>query len=286
MKSMTGFVFDVMETEQGVLTSSLRSLNHRYLDIFIKLPETLKIFECKVRQLLQGQIKRGKVELILKFQPSEQVLHDLVINEAMLKTFSSIFSQAAASVPNLNIDGMRLLSWPGMLNEATVDMDLLERSVLKAVTVMLNKLIRARTQEGAALKQHIHTILSKMRHEWQLINNNIEDALTHQRTKLLSQLAQLEISVDQTRLEQETALLVQKADITEEVNRLAVYFNEVDTITESNGQVGRHLDFLMQELNREANTICSKSNNITITQAAIEIKVLIEQIREQVQNIE
>jgi uncharacterized protein (TIGR00255 family) len=286
MNSMTGFVFDVIKTEQGIMTLSLRSLNHRYLDLFVKLPETFKPFEFNIRQLLQKHLKRGKVELALKFQPSAAALGHFSVNEALLNRFATVFQAFQQTIPNTQIELTRLLNWPGMLDETQTDIEGLEKVVLKEVKTIINKLLQTRRQEGEQLKGYIASALEAVRKELKSIKMHMKHAIDHQQSKLLAQLKQLEVDMDSTRLAQEVTLLVQKADITEEVNRIEAYLDETHRLIQDKGQMGRRLDFLMQELNRETNTICSKSSQVEITQGAIEMKVLIEQIREQAQNLE
>lgn len=286
MNSMTGFVFDVVKTEQGVFTLSLRSLNHRYLDIYIKLPEILKTVEFDIRQLLQNRLKRGKVEFVLKFQPDADSLSDFSINGPILDKLSTTVQQLQQTIPSARVELTRLLNWPGVLMETEIEADLLHERVLQETNTMLDKLLQVRQKEGLQLKKYIKSTLQAIERQLKIIKNHIVQAIESQQKKLIAQFKQLKVEVDQARFAQEVALLVQKADITEEVDRLETYIAETYKILQKKGQVGRRLDFLMQELNREANTACSKSVDVNITQAAIEIKVLIEQIREQAQNLE
>jgi uncharacterized protein (TIGR00255 family) len=286
MNSMTGFVFDVVKTEQGIFTLSLRSLNHRYLDIYVKLPETLKTVEFDIRQLLQNRLKRGKVEFVLKFQPNADSLSNFSINTPLFDKLSTTLQQLQQTIPSARVELTRLLNWPGILMETEVASDILHEKVLQETNTMLDKLLQTRQKEGLQLKQYIKSTLQIIERQLKIIKKHIKTAIENQQKKLTVQFNQLKVEVDQARFAQEVALLVQKADITEEVDRLETYIGETYKILQKKGQIGRRLDFLMQELNREANTVCSKSVDVNITQAAIEIKVLIEQIREQAQNLE
>lgn len=286
MNSMTGFVFDVVKTEQGIFTLSLRSLNHRYLDIHIKLPDMLKIVEFDMRQLLQSRLKRGKIELLLKFQPNTELLNDFLINDPLLDKLSARLQQLQQTIPHARVELTRLLNWPGILMETEIATDLLNKRVLQETNIMLEKLLQVRQKEGLQLKQYIKSTLRLIENELKIIKKYISRAIENQQKKMLEQFNQLKLEVEPARFAQEVALLVQKVDITEEVDRLKTYIAETYKILQNKGQMGRRLDFLMQELNRETNTICSKSVDVNIIQAAIEIKVLIEQIREQAQNLE
>ena len=286
MNSMTGFVFDIIKTEHGVFTLSLRSLNHRYLDIYIKLPETLKNVEFDIRQVLQNRLKRGKIECVLKFQPNANALNNFSINDALCNKLSAILQQLQQNMPYARVELTRLLNWPGILMDTEVASDIVHKRVLQEIKTIADQLLQVRKKEGLQLKQYIKSTLMMIEHELKIIHDNITQAIENQQKKLLAQFSRLKIETDQTRFAQEVTLLIQKMDITEEVDRLATYLKETHKIIQSKGPIGRRLDFLMQELNREANTICSKSIDVNITQSAIEIKVFIEQIREQAQNLE
>jgi uncharacterized protein (TIGR00255 family) len=286
MNSMTGFVFDVVKTEQGVFSFSIRSLNHRYLDIYIKLPEILKIIEPDIRQLLQRHFKRGKIEFILKLSSNDFPMHDFSLNKPLLDKLSTVSKSLQQSMPHITIELTRLLNWPGVLIDSEGVSSTLHAQILQAAKTVITKLIAIRQKEGNQLKGYIQSMLNSIEAELKIIKTHKNQSIENQKKKLLSQLKQLKIELDDARFAQEVTLLAQKVDITEEIDRLETYLNEANKILQTSGQIGRRLDFLIQELNRETNTICSKSADVRITQSAIEVKVFIEQIREQAQNLE
>jgi len=286
ISSMTGFAYRTFETEWGAFSLSLRSVNHRYLELFIKLPDLFKILEPNIRKLLQTSIKRGKVELLLKFKPTENFPCKISVNHTLVKQLAqatqTIQKDFSGSQTNVN----DLLNWPGVLFVEEASIESIQPKILSTIKNTIEKLVEGRCREGEKLKQIIEKTLVSIETQLKETEKAIPNILDVQKQKIMDHFEKLKLEVDQSRLEQELVWLTQKIDITEEVDRLKTHLSETKRILNNGGQIGRRLDFLMQELNREANTICSKSVNTKITQPGLEIKVFIEQIREQVQNIE
>lgn len=285
--SMTGFARLSHQAEWGEVSCEIRSVNHRYLEPSIRLPELLRGLEPSLRDLLRKQLQRGKVEINLQLNLNKQVSNGLSINEENLKALSKAITEATVIHPQTaDIDALQLLQWPGVLEQNKLDTKIIESSSSKLVKQTLQNLIEHRQREGAELQQliadrlqEIDTLVIKVREEMPII-------LEAQKTRIKEKLSDFKTELDETRIEQEMVLLANKADVAEELDRLQTHLVEVEHILKQKGAIGRRLDFMMQELNREANTLSSKSLTSETTQISVSIKVLIEQMREQIQNIE
>jgi uncharacterized protein (TIGR00255 family) len=285
--SMTAFARQQSEHPWGTLVWEIRSVNHRYLEPSFRLPDSLRHLEGSLREQLRGAVQRGKVEAQLKFIGSVNPDATISINDTLLGQLVATTSHIKAKVPDCSpIDPLNILKWPGVVIEREQDTKLIEGKTLELFTQTLTALQEQREREGAQLKLLIEDRLKSVSNIVATIRQELPKILTAQAERIKAQFADLKLEVEPTRLEQEIVLITQKADIHEEVDRLDTHVKEVLRTLNQSGQVGRRLDFLMQELNREANTICSKAIVTSTTFGAVELKVLIEQMREQIQNIE
>ena len=285
--SMTAFSRQQTGQDWGTLTWEIRSLNHRYLETSVRLPENLRGLETSVRQAVRNKLGRGKIECQLHFQSSAIVGSEITINNALLEQLVAANRRIQKQLGEPpSIDSMELLRWPGVIAEAQLDTDALAAAALALLQTTLDELVASRQQEGLKLAELVQQRLDAMRQIVGEVRHGMPAILASRRQALLSGLEQLQTELEPARLEQEVVLLVQKADVDEELDRLNAHLDEVARVLQSPGQKGRRLDFLMQELNREANTLSAKSIMVTTTRAAVELKVLIEQMREQIQNIE
>lgn len=286
-KSMTAFASN--EAEIGVLTINceLRSVNHRYLDISIKLPERLRFAETDIRSAIAAKISRGKIECVLTAKRQIKDSQSLFVNTeavaALLAAARQIEEQMTAP---LSFSALDVLAFPGIQQEPELDREELNRGIAELVSQTLLKLLEVREREGRQLQSLIQDRCKKMQLHTDAAKKRIPEVLQAIRSKLKDRIAEMVAQPDFDRLEQELVFLTQKLDIDEELDRLETHIIEVLRVIEQNEPIGRRLDFLMQEMNREANTLGSKSADKEITKISIELKVLIEQIREQIQNIE
>ena len=287
--SMTAFARSDYEGQEGSFYWEIRSVNSRYLELHFRLPDSLKNIEADLRDALKSKLARGKVECSLKFVAKTQQ-QTLSINEDLV----SQINQASDQVHNLigpgnALDALEILKWPGVLIQpelTSLSVGQVKTDALNSFQSALTQLIEMRTREGSALVTFIEQRIAGINAEVAKVNAILPQLLKAQRESLLSRLTDLQIKVDEERFEQEMVILLQKADVDEELDRLQAHLQEVARILEQGGAVGRRLDFMMQELNREANTLSSKSISHLTTQIAVELKVLIEQMREQIQNVE
>ena len=287
-RSMTGFARLEQTYPWGTIACEIRSVNHRYLEPTLRLPESLRIVEGDLRTLLKQHIVRGKVEAMMhvKYENSEQ--SELAINEALA---DNLIKLANLMSDKLGPDGQRIdpvdiLRWPGVIKAHEMDKDELAKLSCELFNQTLNQLVANREREGAELAKLIDQRLAGISEHVSVVEKRMPEILELNKNKLEEKLNALKLEVDQERLAQELVYIAQKADVAEELDRLKAHIIEVKRTLKSNNPIGRRLDFLMQELNREANTLSSKSMTSDITQNAVDLKVLIEQMREQIQNIE
>jgi len=285
--SMTAFARSQILLEQGTLIWELRSVNHRYLDAQFKLPETLRDFEPLLREKLKKSIIRGKVECSLKLDRSYATESDLNLNESLARQLIKTTDHLATLSNSLGkINPIDILNWPGILDAKIQADNNLRDSLLSQFDLTLEDFCQCRKREGEELAKLILQRLDAIKIEVSKFRVWLPDILIAQRSKILTRIESLNLEPDMDRLEQELIYLTQKTDVNEELDRIETHITEVKRTLEKDKSAGRRLDFLMQELNREANTLASKSINSQCTQSAIELKVLIEQMREQIQNIE
>lgn len=286
IRSMTAFARQEVKRPWGTAAWELRSVNQRYLETYIRLPEQLRSLEPVIRERLRQRLTRGKVECNLRFDLSSNAQSGLNMNEDLAKQLVA----AANWVKNYSHEGeinpLEILRWPGVMSAQEHDLDTISEELLAALDDTITAFIDAREREGAALKTLIEQRLDGVTEEVRKVRAQMPDILLWQRERLQSKLDDAQIQVDPNRLEQELILLAQRIDVAEELDRLDAHVKETHNILKKKEAVGRRLDFMMQEFNRESNTLASKSINADITSSAIELKVLIEQMREQIQNIE
>ena len=287
LRSMTAFASQEANNEWGALSCELRSVNHRYLESFIRLPEPLRAFEPGVRERIQKRLDRGKIECFVRFKPAVINPNILTLNDALIRTvlatIQRIEVQLERSAP---VSALEVLAWPGVTVETELDRAPLEQALMSLMDAALDDLLATRAREGAQIVTLIEARLSTMQDLIHVVRARRPAVLAALRQKILARIAELNLEPDTSRLEQELALVAQRLDVAEELDRLEAHVRETGAVLTRDEPVGRRLDFLMQELNREANTLSAKSADTETTRAAVELKVLIEQMREQVQNIE
>ncbi len=285
--SMTAFARVETQLDWGTLVWEVRSVNHRYLEPHLRLPDNLRELELPVREALRNALSRGKVECTLRLKLDEQAAPEIAVDKERLEQLQAACAQVQALFPRTaKVNPLEALQWPGVLQSTSVDFQQIAADALAEFPHVLEQLKAMRQREGAALKSFIEQRLDAILAEVDVIRPRLPELLQLQREKLQQRLKDACIEVDENRLEQELVLLAQKADVDEELDRLSTHVTEVRRVLGSKGSIGRRLDFLMQELNREANTLGSKSIDADLTTRAVTLKVLIEQMREQVQNIE
>lgn len=286
-KSMTAFARGQVQAEWGALFCEIRSVNHRYLEMSFRAPEQIRDIEMSLRDIVRAQVQRGKIEINFRFQSEGLKTTEIKLNESLLQqliiTAENINSRLER--PG-NLSPLQLMQWPGVLDQTTLDEEILQKTATELFTNTLKEFNQTRVREGKELKQLIQQRLIVMAENVNFVRSKMPDFIAAKRKAIQDKFAELKLQIDADRLEQEMVLYVQKSDVDEELDRLAMHINEVERVLNAEGQIGRRLDFLMQELNREANTLSSKSISSEITQASVELKVAIEQMREQIQNIE
>ncbi|MHA6198010.1 YicC/YloC family endoribonuclease [Pseudomonas wadenswilerensis] len=284
--SMTAFARVERAGTQGTLIWELRSVNHRYLEPHLRLPEAFRDLEGSVREALRQGLSRGKVECTLRFT-EENASKSLQVDQDRARQLVEAAETVAALIKNpAPLNPLAVLSWPGVLVADAADPQALNQEALTLFESALDELKNGRNREGAELARLINERLDSMSQEVTTLRALVPQMLAAQRQKILDRFTDMQAELDPQRLEQEMVLLAQKSDVAEELDRLSTHVTEVRRVLKSGGAAGRRLDFLMQELNREANTLGSKAFDPRSTQSAVNLKVLIEQMREQVQNIE
>lgn len=287
VRSMTAFAHQRAELPWGTASWEIRSVNQRYLDLTFKLPELWRHLEPALRDSLRNTLARGKVEVTLRLQMQSQASESLKVNEVLadqvIAAASAIQAKLDSSAP---IDPLRVLQWPGVVGESQPDADEVQNALHKLFAKALKELQSGREREGSELKAMIEQRLGQISEITKTLRGVMPQLVQAQRDKLSQRLEALQVQLNEERLEAEVALLAQKIDVAEELDRLDTHVQEVQRVLSKGGACGRKLDFLMQELNREANTLSSKAVVADSTQAAVGLKVLIEQMREQIQNIE
>ncbi|MHB0818292.1 YicC/YloC family endoribonuclease [Stutzerimonas stutzeri] len=284
--SMTAFARAEQAGDHGTLSWEIRSVNHRYLEPHLRLPEAFRDLEGAVREALRKGLSRGKVECTLRFSEDSSGRSMQVDSQRASQLIAAAESVAALIRQPAPLNPLEVLGWPGVLVGDASDPQALNSAALALFHEALAELRKGRQREGEELARLIDERLDAITQETATLREQVPQMLTLQRQKLLDRCAEMRAELDPQRLEQEMVLLAQKSDVAEELDRLATHVGEVRRVLKSGGAAGRRLDFLMQELNREANTLGSKAFDPRSTQAAVNLKVLIEQMREQVQNIE
>jgi uncharacterized protein (TIGR00255 family) len=271
----------------GTLSLDIRTVNHRFLDIHCRLPDELKSAEMMIRKYISKYLSRGKVDITLRFEKytknEENLLFDVEYTKQLAKTLHEIDKILYNAAP---INAMDILQWSGILTTKVIDKEVLLQAIENLLEVAVDELILVRQREGDALQKIILTGCHQLIDEVEKITDKIPEILQQQKSSLVNRFNELKLAVDMERLEQEMLFLMQKADVKEELDRLKIHITELQTLLQKNIPIGRKCDFILQEMNREANTLGSKSMHKLMTQCGIEMKVFIEQMREQVQNIE
>ncbi|MFL0801060.1 MAG: YicC family protein [Agarilytica sp.] len=286
-RSMTGFARQEVQHSWGSLSCEVRSVNHRYLEPSIRLPESLRSIEPNLREQLRKKLSRGKVEATIYLKTESKEDAQLGLNQSL----SNKIIELAETVQNqlqkpAELDAIDILRWPGVIQTAEIDSDALNKATLELFNQTLKQLIANREREGEELAQLVEARLVGIGEAVVKVRENMPALLEQQQQKLRAKLDTLKVEVDEERFSQEAVYIAQKSDVAEELDRLEAHIVEVRHTVKQGGPIGRRLDFLMQELNREANTLSSKSLSSDTTQSAVDVKVLIEQMREQIQNIE
>ena len=285
LNSMTGFARQVAESSFGTLTCEIRAVNHRYLDVQFRLPDELRANELELKKLVGKTIRRGKVECSVHFRRAVEGQGQL--NKALVAELRSRVEQLNKLLPETRpIDPMDVLRWPGIVEQPEVE----ARPIIEAATTLLSDTLVAlaemRASEGERIDQMLGSRCDDVLKIATSVRKRMPNVLLAVRKKQQERIDKLDVAADPARLETELALIAQKLDVDEELDRLQSHVTEIRKILKEQEPVGRRLDFLMQELNREANTLGSKSADAETTSAAVDLKVLIEQMREQIQNIE
>jgi uncharacterized protein (TIGR00255 family) len=284
---MTGFARQAAECPLGTLTWELRTVNHRYLDVQFRLPEELRPSETDLRQQVSGQLKRGKIECSLHFRRAISEATALKINQDLVMQLQAKLDELSEMLHESRaIDPIDVLRWPGVVSETEIDTGPLYEEASRLLDDTLAALGKMRASEGKRIADMIESRCADIMTIATSVRARMPDVLAAVRTRQQERIAKLDIEADPARLETELALIAQKLDVDEELDRLDSHISEIREVMASDEAVGRRLDFLMQELNREANTLGSKSADTETTKAAVELKVLIEQMREQIQNVE
>lgn len=287
LRSMTAFARSEQLSEDWTIIWELRSVNHRYLELAVRLPETLRALEGGIRERISNALSRGKVEANLKLQSAAGNVVAVSLNRPLAIGLLNVAAELEALMgPGTGLRLGELFRWPGVVSEMEPALEILQQAILTCLDSALAELVNTREREGERIGGMILQRCEAMRTQLQKIRIRRPEVLARQREKLLSRLAELPVEPDHHRLEQELVLIAQRLDVEEELDRLEAHLDEIVDVLRRPEAVGRRLDFLMQELNREANTLASKSADTETTRAAVELKVLIEQMREQVQNIE
>lgn len=287
MLSMTAFCRKQAELERGTLIWEIRSVNHRYLETSIRLPEAFRNLETAIRKTVRGRVKRGKVDCTLRFQESDALPSEMRLNARLLESLATAGEKIHDSYGDSRLpSSLDILRWPGVIETDAEDDGGLDQEAVSLFNGALDEFLAGRAREGDEIEAVIRERVGSIREILTEVRASLPEILAAQRQTLLDNIAELRVDLEPGRVEQEVALLVNKADIAEELDRLDAHANEIERLMGAGEPAGRPLDFLMQELMREANTICSKSAAIQTTRNALDLKVLIEQIREQVQNIE
>lgn len=285
LASMTAFARAETTDKWGSAILEIRTVNHRYLDISMRLPDELRALESMFRTDIQERLRRGKVDCTLRLESGNSANTELPVNTEL----ATRLIQAASRLPIENpqpINPVDILRWPGVINREAVDIDSLGKVIRQLLTKTLDSLIETRVREGSKIREMILDRCNHIDTQTGFVKARLPEIIMGIRTRYQQRAREIMAELDNTRLEQEMLMLAQKMDVAEELDRLETHVAEVRRVLDQNEPVGRRLDFLMQEMNREANTLSSKSVHTDTTGASVELKVLIEQMREQIQNIE
>ncbi|MCG8708380.1 YicC family protein [Brenneria sp. 4F2] len=286
IRSMTAYARREIKGDWGSAAWELRSVNQRYLETYIRLPEQFRSLEPVIRDRIRARLTRGKIECNLRFDLDPRAQSSLILNENLAKQLVNAANWVKMQSDEGEINPVDILRWPGVMAAEEQDLDAISAELLQALDGTLDDFISARESEGKALKALIEQRLAGVSAEVAKVRAQMPNILQWQRERLLNKLEDAQVQLENNRLEQELVIMAQRIDVAEELDRLEAHVAETYKILKKEEAVGRRLDFMMQEFNRESNTLASKSINADVTASAIELKVLIEQMREQIQNIE
>jgi uncharacterized protein (TIGR00255 family) len=284
--SMTGFARREVAGSWGTLTCELRSVNHRYLEPGFRLPEELRPLESDLRQLLAKSLKRGKVDCTVHLRGAQAGERELRVDAAALTRVAAALEKVHGAIPIATVDAVEVLRWPGVIETVSPDTDALLGAGRALFQETLDDLGAMRLREGKRLAELIEQRCAHLGVLVDQARTRLPEIQVRIRTRLQEKIAELAASMDRERVEQEVVLQLQRIDVAEELDRLGGHIEETRRVMTGGEAAGRRLDFLMQELNREANTLASKSQDLDTTRITVDMKVLIEQMREQVQNVE
>ncbi|MDY6927097.1 MAG: YicC/YloC family endoribonuclease [Pseudomonadota bacterium] len=284
--SMTAFARSEVKKDWGTAVWEIRSVNQRYLETYFRLPEQFRSLEPLLRDRFRKRLQRGKVECALRFTANDAAVTKLTLNEELAKQVLHAADWVQSHGQSTGVNPLDVLRWPGVIAAEEADMDTIQADLLAGLDKAMDDFITARGDEGENLKSLIEQRLDAIEVEAKKVAGRMPEILNWQRERILTRFEEAKLELDAARIEQEMILLAQKVDVAEELDRLNSHVGETRKILNKGGACGRRLDFMMQEFNRESNTLGSKSINTEITQSAVELKVLIEQMREQIQNIE
>ncbi|WP_392341769.1 YicC/YloC family endoribonuclease [uncultured Shewanella sp.] len=286
IQSMTAYARIEHKAQWGTASWEIRSVNQRYLETYLRLPEQFRSFEPVLRDRLRKRLNRGKIEVNLRYELADNSSNELQLNQDLAKQLLSAANWLKQEAGQGELSLTDILRWPGVLSAAEQDMDSVGADLMIAFDSAIDQFIEARGREGEAIKDMLLTRLDGVMEQVKVVREHMPTVMQYQRDKLTNRLADITGELDPARIEQEMVLLAQKQDVAEEMDRLEAHVAEARRILKKGGSEGRRLDFMMQEFNRESNTLASKSISAEITSAAVELKVLIEQMREQIQNVE
>ena len=285
--SMTAYARKEIKSDWGNAVWEIRSVNQRYLETYFRLPEQFRGLEPILRERFRKRLARGKVECHLRFEANSKAQSDLNINEDLAKQVIQAAKQVMfLTGENSRLNPFQIMNWPGVMEAPEQDMDNIQKELLNAFEEAMDDFIDARGREGDNMKALIEQRLTAITEQASKVRARMPEIMQWQRDRLLNKFEEAKIELDSSRVEQELIVLAQKSDVAEELDRLDSHVKEATNIMKKGGACGRKLDFMMQEFNREANTLASKSISTDVTASGVELKVLIEQMREQIQNIE
>jgi uncharacterized protein (TIGR00255 family) len=287
IRSMTGFARRERQGPWGTLTCELRTVNHRYLEISLRLPDELKALDNEIRQVITASLRRGKVDANIYLKSSAGAQRSLELDASLLQQVAARIEEVRKLIKDpAAVSPVELLRWPGVVRESELDAAPIIAAALEVAREALGELNETRQREGQRIRELLLARCATMRAQTQTVKLRLPEVAQRLRDRIKERISQLGMTPDAERLEQELVLYAHKMDVDEELDRLAGHLDEVEGALDSSEPSGRRLDFLMQELNREANTLSSKSQDAETTRAAVDMKVTIEQMREQVQNVE
>lgn len=286
IQSMTAYARIEHKAQWGTASWEIRSVNQRYLETYLRLPEQFRSFEPVLRDRLRKRLSRGKVEVNLRYELADNSNNELQLNQALAKQLLGAATWLKQEAGQGDVNLTDILRWPGVLASGEQDMDAIGADLMTAFDSAIDQFIEARGREGEAIKDMLLSRLDGVSEQIAIVREHMPTVMLYQREKLTNRLAEIKGELDPARIEQEMVLLAQKQDVAEEMDRLEAHVAEARRILKKGGSEGRRLDFMMQEFNRESNTLASKSISTEITSAAVDLKVLIEQMREQIQNVE